>query len=100
MPSDARDDGWVAGTGGIFPFPRSRGAQFSPRRCGRVRGCAVLAVLLSAGGANAVSVSVGDSFACAVLNDGKLKCWGAGSVLGIGNTDNNWLELYPYRLYL
>ena len=76
----------MAGTGGIFPFPRSRGAQFSPRRRGRVRGCAVLAVLLSAGGANAVSVSVGDSFACAVLNDGKLICWGFNydGQLGVG----------------
>ena len=46
----------------------------------------MLAVLLSAGGANAVSVSVGDSMACAVLNDGKLKCWGNGSYLGIGST--------------
>ena len=96
MSSDERDagsrdipgDGWVAGTGGIFPFPRSRGAQSSPRRRGRVRGGAVLAVLLSAGGANAVSVSVGKIFACAVLNDGKLKCWGANSsgILGVGSS--------------
>ena len=94
MSSDARDagsrdvpgDGWAAGTGGIFPFPRSRGAQVSPRRRGRVRGGAVLAVLLSAGGANAVSVSVGYMHACAVLNDGKLMCWGsnADGQLGIG----------------
>ncbi|ACO64999.1 regulator of chromosome condensation RCC1 [Micromonas commoda] len=94
MSSDARDagsrdvpgSGWVAGTGGIFAFPRSRGAQFSPRRRGRVRGGAVLAVLLSAGGANAVSVSVGYTHACAVLNDGKLMCWGnnANGELGIG----------------
>ena len=90
MSSDARDagfrDGWVAGTGGIFPFPRSRGAQLSPRRRGRVRGGAVLAVLLSAGGANAASVSVGIDHACAVLNDGKLMCWGSNAYgqLGIG----------------
>jgi len=95
MSSDARDagsrdipgDGWVAGTGGIFPFPRSRGAQSSPRRRGRVRGGAVLAVLLSAGGANAVSVSVGYYHACAVLNDGKLMCWGTNTdgQLGVGS---------------
>ena len=90
MSSDARDagfrDGWVAGTGGIFPFPRSRGAQLSPRRRGRVRGGAVLTVLLSAGGANAASVSVGIDHACAVLNDGKLMCWGSNAYgqLGIG----------------
>ena len=36
----------------------------------------MLAVLLSAGGANAASVSVGKDHACAVLNDGKLMCWG------------------------
>ena len=99
MSSDARDagsrdipgDGWVAGTGGVFPLPRSRVAQFSPRRRGRVRGgavLAVLAVLLSAGGANAVSVSVGHYHACAVLNDGKLMCWGYNDngQLGIGVT--------------
>jgi len=56
---DIPGDGWSAGTGGIFTFARSRCAQFSPRRRGRVRGGAVLAVLLSAGGANAASVSVG-----------------------------------------
>jgi alpha-tubulin suppressor-like RCC1 family protein len=49
----------------------------------------VLAVLLSARDANAVSVSVGDSMACAVLNDGKLKCWGNGSYLGIGSTSGS-----------
>ena len=58
---DNTGDGRVAGTGGIFTFARSRCAQFSPRRRGRVRGGAVLAVLLSARDANAVSVSVGDS---------------------------------------
>lgn len=67
------------------------GAQFSPRRRGQVRDCAVLAVLavlLSAGGASAVSVSVGGYFACAVLNDGKLKCWGSNNngILGIGGS--------------
>jgi alpha-tubulin suppressor-like RCC1 family protein len=48
----------------------------------------VLAVLLSAGGANAASVSVGRDHACAVLNDGKLMCWGSnlGGQLGIGVT--------------
>ena len=95
MSSDARDagsrdvpgDGWAAGTGGIFLFPRSRGAQVSPRRRGRVRGGAVLAVLLSAGGANAVSVSVGGVHTCAVLNDGKLMCWGRNEKgqLGVGS---------------
>ena len=47
----------------------------------------MLAVLLSAGGANAVSVSVGYSFVCAVLNDGKLMCWGSNTngQLGVGS---------------
>ena len=49
----------------------------------------MLAVLLSAGGANAASVSVGKDHACAVLNDGKLMCWGsigmASSGLGISD---------------
>ena len=46
----------------------------------------MLAVLLSAGGANAASVSIGKTHACAVLNDGKLMCWGqnANGQLGIG----------------
>ena len=46
----------------------------------------MLAVLLSAGGANAASVSVGKTHACAVLNDGKLMCWGYNVMgqLGIG----------------
>ena len=46
----------------------------------------MLAVLLSAGGANAVSVSVGKDHACAVLNDGNLMCWGYNNMgqLGIG----------------
>ena len=84
---DIPGDGWSAGTGGIFTFARSQlCAQFSPRRRGRVRGGAVLAVLLSAGGANAASVSVGKTHACAVLNDGKLMCWGYNDMgqLGIG----------------
>ena len=48
----------------------------------------MLAVLLSAGGANAASVSVGKDHACAVLNDGKLMCWGNNDSgqLGIGVT--------------
>jgi alpha-tubulin suppressor-like RCC1 family protein len=48
----------------------------------------VLAVLLSAGGANAASVSVGKDHACAVLNDGNIMCWGnnLGGQLGIGVT--------------
>ena len=54
----------------------------------------MLAVLLSAGGANAASVSVGSYHACAVLNDGKLMCWGTNEKgqLGIGVTGGNaWL---------
>jgi len=86
---DIPGDGRSAGTGGIFfTFARSQlCAQFSPRRRGRVRGGAVLAVLLSAGGANAASVSVGTEHACAVLNDGKLMCWGSNTYgqLGIGS---------------
>ena len=85
---DIAGDGRSAGTGGIFfTFARSQlCAQFSPRRRGRVRAGAVLAVLLSAGGANAASVSVGKTHACAVLNDGKLMCWGSNDMgqLGIG----------------
>ena len=48
----------------------------------------MLAVLLSAGGANAVSVSGGEHHACAVLNDGKLMCWGRNNLgqLGVGVT--------------
>ena len=58
-----------------------------PRRRQR-RVSAALAVLLSARGANAVSVSVGHSHACVVLNDGKLMCWGNNDdgQLGIGST--------------
>jgi hypothetical protein len=84
---DIPGDGWSAGTGGIFfTFPRSQlCAQFSPRRRGRVRGGAVLAVLLSAGGANAASVSVGKDHACAVLNDGKLM---GGDLTGITSSDS------------
>ena len=83
---DAPRSGRVAGTGGIFSFPRSRFARFSHQRRGRVRVAAVLAVLLSAGGATAASVSVGSRHACAVLNDGKLMCWGnnVNGQLGIG----------------
>ena len=46
----------------------------------------MLAVLLSAGVANAVSVSVGDVHACALLSDGKIMCWGYNSdgELGVG----------------
>ena len=69
-------------------FLRSRSAQFSPMCPGRVLGGAVLAVLLSADGANAASVFVGRSHACAVLNDGKLMCWGSNSdgQIGVGVT--------------
>ena len=85
---DIAGDGRSASTGWIFfTFARSQlCAQFSPRRRGRVRAGAVLAVLLSAGGANAASVSVGKTHACAVLNDGKLMCWGSNDMgqLGIG----------------
>jgi hypothetical protein len=83
---DAPRSGRVAGTGGIFSFPRSRFARLSHQRRGRVRVAAVLAVLLSAGGANAVRVSVGGRHVCALLSDGKIMCWGINSdgQLGIG----------------
>ena len=37
------------------------------------------------GVSNAVSVSVGDSHACARLSDSKVKCWGAGATGALGN---------------
>jgi len=63
----------------------------------------VLAVLLSAGGANAVSVSVGKDHACAVLNDGNLMCWGDNGnyQLGLGISDFNvkaWSPVGPIDL--
>lgn len=42
------------------------------------------------GGHTAVAVSAGGSDSCAILDDGSVKCWGAGTVgkLGYGNTTN------------
>ena len=68
----------MAGTVGIL-----RGASSPPRR-GRIRDGAVLAVLLCARGADAVSVSTGGHHACAVLNDGRLMCWGDNSYGQVG----------------
>ena len=41
-------------------------------------------------GRQVVSISLGDEHTCAVLDDGTLRCWGAGSLgrLGTGNTRN------------
>jgi alpha-tubulin suppressor-like RCC1 family protein len=41
-------------------------------------------------GRTAVAITAGDLHACAVLDDGALKCWGnnAGGQLGLGDTDN------------
>ena len=41
-------------------------------------------------GAEAIAVSAGDSFTCALLNDGAVKCWGdgAGGKLGQGDEKN------------
>ena len=63
----------------------------------------MLAVLLSAGGANAASVSVGRYHACAVLNDGNLMCWGSNGVgeLGLGISDTSvvaWSPAGPVNL--
>ena len=68
-----------------MPTNKSDPRSSFPRRRQRRVGAA-LAVLLSAGGANAVSVSVGYAHACVVLNDGKLMCWGKNDKgqLGIG----------------
>lgn len=41
-------------------------------------------------GGSAVAVSAGDAFSCALLDNGDVRCWGAGSHgrLGLGSTDN------------
>lgn len=40
-------------------------------------------------GRTAVAVACGESYTCALLDDGSLKCWGKGSAgqLGMGNTN-------------
>ena len=49
---------------------------------------AVLAVLLSAGGANAAKVACGNYHTCAIRDDGNVWCWGTnqGGQLGMGST--------------
>ena len=49
---------------------------------------AVLAVLLSAGGANAAKVACGNSHTCAIRDDGNVWCWGQNGAgqLGQGST--------------
>ena len=48
----------------------------------------MLAVLLSAGGANAAKVACGNSHTCAIRDDGNVWCWGTnqGGQLGMGST--------------
>ena len=43
-------------------------------------------------GRAAVSVSSGNQFTCAILDDGKLMCWGWNNFgkLGLGTTGNSW----------
>lgn len=39
-------------------------------------------------GRKATAIAVGTFHSCAILDDGNVKCWGNGAVLGIGETDN------------
>ena len=64
----------------------SRGASPFILRVRRRGAGAVLAVLLSAGGANAAKVACGQSHTCAIRDDGNVWCWGSNGSgqLGMG----------------
>jgi alpha-tubulin suppressor-like RCC1 family protein len=96
MSLEARDDFTrhvprAAGADRALSFGReanSRGASPFILRVRRRGAGAVLAVLLSAGGANAAKVACGDSYTCAIRDDGNVWCWGSnqGGQLGMGST--------------
>ena len=81
----------AAGAARALSFGReasSRGASPFILRVRRRGAGAVLAVLLSAGGANAAKVACGNSHTCAIRDDGNVWCWGTNQdgQLGMGST--------------
>ena len=94
MSLEARDDVTrhvprAAGAERALSFGReanSRGASPFILRVRRRGAGAVLAVLLSAGGANAAKVACGNSHTCAIRDDGNVWCWGTNQdgQLGMG----------------
>ena len=96
MSLEARDDVTrhvprAAGAARALSFGReanSRGASPFILHVRRRGAGAVLAVLLSAGGANAAKVACGQTHTCAIRDDGNVWCWGSNGSgqLGQGST--------------